>query len=692
MKLTRISFGLILSFHTSVALAASWTQASTGLAGSVAGINHLVIDASGSTLYAAGSGLFRSTDGGSSWNLLSVIGVQVVVLDPTSASTIYAGTRSGILKSTDGGESWNSAGLAGQNVTTLAVDPITPSTLYVATGDGNIYKSIDAGKSWTAHAVGFPSGGPGIPAGQSIGVSAFLLDPAAPSTLYVIPTFPGASSALYKSTDGAETWSVVNHGPLVRLLAIDPATTPSTLYAIIGGHGLGFSKSTDGGATWTALGLNQDIWALAIDSRNSNVLYAAATAPVGSPPVIYKSTDGGQNWNAVNSSLPLAQALVVSPVDSSTIYAPTNPFFAPGTGGIFKTTDGGMTWNQSNSGLRVFGIKVLTGDPVDPAIMYAGGDEGLFKTADGGGSWSQQAAFQITCCNVPPGPGGLPPPVSAIPPFPAVAPASVHSLLIDFTNTKTIYAGTARIGGCFFMDILLFKSTDDGANWSNSINPNQSGCSDDSLLGMDPTDPNTIYLRAGDDFDGFGMRKTKDGGATWSFTHLGANELNALVIDPTNSASLYAATDNGVVGSPDGGDTWSLVGLANTNVNLLAIDPLHPNVLYVSTTAVYPATPGFLGLLKSTDRGATWSPINTGLKDLINNHAQVNAFVVNPVSTNVLYFAAAGYGVFKSSDNGATWASSNDGLTSVDVRALGINRGDPNTLYAATPGGVFKLQ
>ncbi len=688
---TRISFGIILSLHTVVALAANWTPASDGLTGSVAGINHLVIDASGSTLYAAGSGLFRSTDSGGSWRLLSIIGVQVVALDPGSASTIYAGTRSGVLKSTDRGESWNSAGLAGRNVSQLAVDPITPSTLYAGAGDANIYKSTDAGQIWTTYAVGFPSSGAGIPPG-GIGVSAFMLDPAAPSTLYVIPTFPGAASALYKSTDGAQSWSVVNPGPMVRLLAIDPATTPSTLYGIIAGRGLGFSRSTDGGATWTALGLNLDISALAIDPGNSNVLYAAATAPVGNPPVIYKSTDGGQNWNAVNSNLPVAQALVVSPADSSTIYAATNPFFAPGTGGILKTTDAGRTWNQSNAGLRVFGIQVLTGDPVDPATIYAGGDEGLFKTTDRGVSWSRQAVFQITCCNVPPGPGGLPPPPSAIPPFPAVAPASVRSLLIDFTNTNTLYAGTARIGGCFFMDVLLFKSTDDGANWSNSINPNQSGCSDDTLLGMDPTDPNTIYLRAGDDFDGFGMRKTTDGGATWGFTHLGANELNALVIDPTNPATLYAATDNGVVGSPDGGDTWNPVGLANTNVSLLAIDPLQPNVLYAYTTAIYPDTATSPALLKSTDRGASWSPITTGLEDLIRSHAQVTAFVVNPVNTNVLYLAAIGYGVFQSSDSGATWATSNGGLPFLDVRALGINRGDPNTVYAATPGGVFRLQ
>lgn len=684
MKLTRVVFGAIVSIHTGVAPAASWTQTGPGLTGSVAGINHLVIDGTGSTLYAVGNGLFRSTDGGATWKLLSVTGVQVVALDPTSASTIYAGARSGVLKSTDAGESWNSAGLAGQNVTILAVDPITPSTLYATAGDGNVYKSNDGGQSWTAYAVGFPSSPPGPSPSPTTSVSALLVDPATPSTLYVISSGL-IGSQLYKSTDGAQTWTVINPGPVIRLLAIDPATTPSTLYAIVAGFTRGFSKSMDGGATWTKLGLDLDIVSVAVDPRNSNVIYAGASAPFGSPPVIYKSTDGGQAWNAINSAMPLTSSLVVSPVNSAAVYATTNPFLLPGTGGIFKSTDAGMTWNQSSNGLRVFGAQVLEGDPIDPATMYAAGDEGIFKSADRGVSWNRLAAFQIACCNVP---AGLPP---GVPGFPALAPASVHSLFIDFANTNILYAGIARAGGCFFTDILLFKSTDGGANWSNSINPDQSGCVDGGLVGMDPTDPHTLYLRWGDDFDGFGLNKSTDGGVTWSNTALGANELNAFAIDPSTPANLYAATDGGVAGSTDGGATWNQLGLANMNVSLLAIDPLQPNILYATATAIYPDTPGFLGLLQSTDRGATWSPINSGLQNLIDSHAQVNGFVVNPVNTNVLYLATTGYGVFKSSDAGATWVPYNDGLRFLDVRALGINRGDPATVYAGTLGGVFQI-
>jgi photosystem II stability/assembly factor-like uncharacterized protein len=438
----------------------------------------------------------------------------------------------------------------------------------------------------------------------------------------------------------------------------------------------GLSKSTDGGATWTATGFRQDVWGLAIDPRNSNTLYASTSAPVGTPPAMYKSTDGGKNWNTLDTNIPFAVSLVLNPANPSVIYAATLK------GGVFKSTDAGTNWSESNTGLRTLGIQVLVGDPVDPATIYAGGDEGLFKSVDRGGSWNQQAAFQVAAGTLPPGQPPLPP--GLVPP---AAPASVQALLIDFTDPNILYAGTHRTDGCFFTDILLFKSTDGGATWSDSITPKQSGCLADGLMAMDPADPNTLYLRYGDFYDGFGLRKSTDGGATWDFAGLGGDALDALVIDPTNPATLYAGTNGGVFQSRDGSVKWNLAGLAKTNVNLLAIDPHQPNVLYAGTTGYYPEVPGFRSLFKSTDSGASWSPINVGLRDLLDTRAPVNALILDPAHTDILYVATSGYGVFKSSDGGATWAPFNDGLTHLDVRALAIAGG---AVYAGTPGRCFQ--
>jgi hypothetical protein len=103
-------------------------------------------------------------------------------------------------------------------------------------------------------------------------------------------------------------------------------------------------------------------------------------------------------------------------------------------------------------------------------------------------------------------------------------------------------------------------------------------------------------------------------------------------------------------------------------------------------------TPGFTGMFQSADRGATWAPVNAGMDDLIANRAQVNALLVNPVNTNVLYLATTGYGVFKSSDAGATWAPYKRWP---EIPRRGSARDQPPatsaTVYAGTSGGVFQI-
>ena len=208
----------------------------------------------------------------------------------------------------------------------------------------------------------------GLPPGARIGPLSITLDPVIPSTLYVV-----ASGGIRKSTDGGESFNVINAGYFTSSLVIDP-TTPTTIYAR---QFSSLTKSTDGGVSWTAAGLKPDISTFSIDPTNSNILYAATAGP---NQAIFKSTDGGQNWNPVDTSVPLTASLVFSPMNSSTIYAATY------NGGVFKSTNAGTNWSAANTGLHIFDIRVLIGDPLDPATIYTGGDGGLFKSADRGGS------------------------------------------------------------------------------------------------------------------------------------------------------------------------------------------------------------------------------------------------------------------------------------------------------------------
>jgi photosystem II stability/assembly factor-like uncharacterized protein len=671
MRLSRIAIGLVLGLPS--AALAQWTQASNGLKGSVPVVTALVVDGStGSTLYALTSAnsvfkVFKSIDGGANWKALgNIAGANVLALDPTSASTIYAGTARGVMTSTDGGDSWASAGLRGTSIGVLSVDPIAPSTVY-AGGNGHLYKSLDRGGSWTDLNISPP------PNADGRFIAALVVDPL---TLYVALGKDSGGSFL-KSLDGGASWNVIypNAGPFYNTssnLVIDPSS-PSTLYRINP-----LVKSTDGGVTWSPTGFTDFVSALAVDPRNSNTLY------VSTGRAHFKSLDGGQSWNALDTVIPPAGSFVFSP-DSSIIYATTR-------GGLFQSSDGALNWGELNTGLRLLDIEVLVGDPVDPATIYAGGNDGLFKSVDSGGSWSQLATFQVT---------------SSTPTFPAVSPGGVRSLLIDFTNPAVLYVSLARSVGNFWTatDINLLKSTDSGATWNSSIDANLSlspivPFTGDAvgLMAMDPTDPGTLYLKWGNDYDGYALRKTSDDGATWDFTGLQSlNGLNALVIDPTTPATLYAATAStsqlgdsvigGVQQSADGGATWNVVGLANQDVSLLAIDPLQPNVLYAVVTG-----PDSLSLFKSTDSGASWSPINAGLDDVVTTRTTVNALIVDPNHPEVLYLGTSGYGVFKSSDGGATWVAFNNGLTFLDVRALAIVRGAAPAVYASTPAGVFKIR
>ena len=227
--------------------------------------------------------LYKTTDGGDSWQFLT-LDVGPVVVDPHDSATIYGpetrirtdfpegpGT-SGIAKSTDGGQTWTVTDIAANAATTqVVVDPITSTTLYAVTTRGIrtplwvVWKSTDGGGSWVP-----------VVSSEVDVFGVLAIDPAAPDTIYL----RSRRSGILKSTDGGSTWTAINNGlPTidVNALAIDPLAS-STLY--LGGVGLGQSggvfKSTDGGSSWVPLNeslTDRDVNDLEIDAHG--VLHAA---------------------------------------------------------------------------------------------------------------------------------------------------------------------------------------------------------------------------------------------------------------------------------------------------------------------------------------------------------------------------------------------------------------------------------
>ena len=283
--------------------------------------------------------------------------IATLAIDPITPSTLYAGTwGDGIFKSTDAGANWSSinTGLSSLHMQAMVIDPTTPSTLYVGSYSGGVSKSIDGGINWSDSNTGL----------TNLNVRDLVFDPTNSDTLYA-GTY---NSGVFKSIDAGANWTTVNTG-LTNLyaftLAIDPIT-PSTLY--VGTYLGGVFKSIDGGTNWnisnTGLG-HLNIRSLAIDPGTPDTIYVA-TQGGG----LYKSTNGANNWSGNFQAVETIYTVIIDPTTPSTIYVGTY------LNGMYRTTDGGTNWSSFISGFGIKDTPSIAIDPVSPNTLYAGTNDG----------------------------------------------------------------------------------------------------------------------------------------------------------------------------------------------------------------------------------------------------------------------------------------------------------------------------
>ena len=275
----------------------------------------------------------------------------------------FGATGGGLWKTTDGGESWapiTDGQIHSSSVGALAVSESNPDILFIGMGEacirGNIqpgdgvYKSTDAGKTWTH--VGF---------GASQAISKIRIHPSNPQIVFVASFgrygTPSEERGIYKSTDGGATWR--------RTLFRDPRT---------------------GGVD------------ISIDPHNPNVMFAALweayrveyqMSSGGPGSGLFKSTDGGEHWTEITRNPGLPRGVVgkigvaVSGADSNRVYA----IVENENGGLFSSDDGGATWKLVNEGRnlrqRAFYYTHVTADPKDKDTVYVL-NVGTFKSTDGG--------------------------------------------------------------------------------------------------------------------------------------------------------------------------------------------------------------------------------------------------------------------------------------------------------------------
>jgi uncharacterized repeat protein (TIGR01451 family) len=315
-------------------------------------------------------------------------------------------------------------------------------------------------------------------------------------------------------------------------------------------------KSTDAAAHWSpsAAGFTgSTVACLTQDPVTANTIYAGTTIGV------FKSTDAGANWILTGSNPPVnaplsTNAVVVDSSNSSTIYAASNA-------GVYKSTNGGGTYTQKNTGLLSLFVFALAVDTNAPSILYAGTQSGAYKSLDGGDNW-------VAVNN-------------------GTSSSRVNKIVIDPSQSPatTIYLGMFNRG--------MLKSTNGGALWT-PINTGLTSTIPINALAIDPTNPSTLF--AGVPFGSDIVFKTTNGGGSWIpsdngllYTFAGQPafpSVNTLVIDPFNSATVYASTSGGALyKSSDGGANWSQAntGFVNNNATAIAIDRTNPENLFAAT-------------------------------------------------------------------------------------------------------------
>ncbi len=300
--------------------------------------------------------------------------------------------ESGVYKSTDGGKTWQhlvskdegTTLLPPMDVTALVSDQVFTDTLYVGSKNKGVYKTIDGGKTWQAINNGLPKDGKGLK------VTALAINQLSGRTVY-LACMLDKYGRIFKSEDGGTSWKEIyaeseKNSRINALLT--SAKEPGVLY--LGTDKGGILKSTTYGESFTALKWldRVAVTSLAIDPRDSKIIYAGTDNLMG----VLKSTDGGKTWNetgAKNQDNVYQQSrkdffincITVDPKNNKTVYAGTDQ-------GIYVSRDQGTNWELVNTLMppKSGGVFSIAVGP-QYGTIYFSTEKILYKSINKGETW-----------------------------------------------------------------------------------------------------------------------------------------------------------------------------------------------------------------------------------------------------------------------------------------------------------------
>jgi photosystem II stability/assembly factor-like uncharacterized protein len=550
-------------------------------------------NASGAPDGCRGHGIYRSGDGGSSWQVLSGTAalepVAAICFAPLSSSAVViavgggrgatravsgSGPPGAIYRSNDGGQSFSSIFLADSTTafTGVAADPTRSGYWLAATrnrgdaaplGFSAIYLSRDDGLSWAPLIDGLPA--------PPLGPIAVAIDRGGWYHALLADTLGTGLLGLYTTPDPDSSWSRSDQAgsldalfadspwPSAALIA-DPADS-TILYAL----GETPYKSNDRGRHWspTAAGTSGAARALAIHPEEPNRVI------LGTDTALYRSLAGGLQW--IPSSGPAITQIggvCGSPLDSTVIYAGSSHYGLlrhtaadgwrtplSGHGGVMRVNplaprhvyaaldnhmhhsdDRGLTWSEAESGIvpgepRATSLPIAI-DPLSAATLYTGTDR-LYQSIDNATTWQ-----------------------ALTPPF--LPGAAITAIAVNPSARSVVWVGTEGGG--------VFATDDGGLSWSSASPPIPTPPADliVTAIAPDPADQAATHLALAAPSDSAAwLFRTTDLGAHWSssVTSLPAAPIRALRRHPNHPAWLYLGGDAGVFMSADNGLSWAVAGL-----------------------------------------------------------------------------------------------------------------------------------
>ncbi len=600
--------------------------------------------------------------------------VVSIAVEPRNQNLIYVGSPGGgIWKSTNAGSSWTPLGdnMTNMSVWAIAIDPTDTNTVYLGNSAGQIMKSTNGGSSWSE--IYRVSGTP----------RRILIHPNG-NTIFI-----GTSRALYRSTNKGNSFSSVLNDT-AEDIEFKPGNT-NVVYAC----GNSFYKSTNGGASFGRVtnGLSRtERMKMAVTEADPSMVYLVQKRG-SSFGYVYRSTNSGSSFSTRSSYQTVStndvyftqasrdMAITASNTNENEVHV----------GGMdySRSLDGGVSFTKlaswSSPGDRSYVHADIEVMQYINGVIYVGSDGGIFRSSDRGnnmkdltqGGLAIRQYYRIgnsaTDANMIVGgaqDNGTNIMRGSSRQFVEWLGADGMECFIDHTNRNVVY-GTVQFGS-------LYKSTDGGNSIGNISKPGNFSGEWVTPFMMDPIDNRKIYVGYSD------LYRSNNGGSSGSWTNitsrinLGGN-LDEMAIAKSNNNYIYIAqggrvwrTKNGQNSSP----SWTEVSDFSGDVNFIAVDPNNPERVAIAATGsrVY----------VSTNAGDSWTNIRGNLPNIA-----AQCLVFDDTSKNGLYVGMQS-GVYYTNDNLSNWVSFSKNLPGVQTTDLEIHYGTRKLRLATYGRGIWE--